>query len=130
MVSVQDDFVALTVPGQESLELFHDHAHIFPCGSSSVKTICEKTSIEAGYTPVNYIGPEVMALIAHWEASTPNKMSSAKDGMKMTFNMQESIYDPIKPCDSPSVPPKRFYRTFWRSLTRRYVQSSIRENSV
>ena len=31
-----------------------------------------------------------------------------------------SFYEPMRPC-STQVPPKRFYRTFWRSISRRMV---------
>ena len=40
----------------------------------------------------------------------------------------ESIYEPMRFVSAPEIPPKRFFRTFWRSVTRRILQ--LNKNNI
>ena len=115
---VQQDFLCLTVPRQTSLDTIEDHHDLMlrSICSSSPEAMCQIKSISA-----LYIDSEVTKLIEHWGVSACIKQ---KDAPK-SENAHNSPYDPVRLCDTSSPPPpKRFYRTFWRSLTRRYVQAT------
>ncbi len=83
------------------------------------------------YVPVNYISPEVYALLAAAEASAARHADSlGAGGMELnmgdhgsTLHMQGALDGD---CDAERVlpstaPPKRFYRTFWRSTSLRLL---------
>jgi hypothetical protein len=73
-----------------------------------------------------HINDEVHALIATSETS--NLVTATLfDSMDLDVAMppvSQSIFDPIRRLDNVS-PPKRYYRTFWRSVSRRILAMSI-----
>ena len=111
----------LAQPSEASI----DQAGLMPRGTSSSSTemLCEHASAEAenGYMPVSYIDPEVRALISHWEASARIKSVFSESKTET----QASLYDPVRGRDVSFPPPKKFYRRFWRSLAKRYLQMSV-----
>mmetsp|Transcript_4643 Transcript_4643/g.10278 ORF Transcript_4643/g.10278 Transcript_4643/m.10278 type:complete len:159 (-) Transcript_4643:78-554(-) len=94
--------------------------------SLKFESACEVDEI---FCPVNFIPDEVYKLIENWELAYMQRQDSipAVDSMDTESCRDswssESIFEPIR-CMSVSQapPPKRFYRTFWRSVTRRIVQ--------
>jgi hypothetical protein len=84
-----------------------------------------KTSKES-YVPVNFISDAVYEMIAAWEASSS---TTSVDGMDLEFS---SV--PLVPASKLSIeparhiddfkPPKRFYKTFWSSVSKRIIASS------
>ncbi len=87
---------------------------------------CEATEI---YRPVNFIPDEVYELIRNWEVAYLKQHESiqAVDSLDTEASndslSNESIFEPTRLLMSATVaPPKRFYRTFWRSLARRTLQ--------
>ena len=68
------------------------------------------------YVPENYISPEVYALLAAAEASAARRTDDLEGAV---LNMTENA------CALLCVaPPKRFYRTFWRSISQRLLDRS------
>ncbi len=75
---------------------------------------------DEAYVPLNTIEPEVYAMIAAWEAFEISRMKldeAAGDALDTTsIFCRES--DRLTPCR----PPKRYYLTFWRSVTQRIIK--------
>ena len=109
----QIDFSFLSVPESWHVAQAHDymdHDTLYDSGSS----ISRKAAIQEQdvYVPVNYICPEAYALLA-------------------TFNYQacDSERMDVDSCSPASTstsmaPPKRFFRTFWRSISLRLLDHS------
>jgi hypothetical protein len=133
----QDDFssLGLAATGQDAdgqaLDIFHEFSTADRAGSAGSRksdATCEADEI---YHPVNFIPEEVYEMIRNWESSyiKQQEIAQAVDSMDMesftNSQARESYYEPMR-CMLESVesapPPKRFFRTFWRSLTRRVVQ--------
>jgi hypothetical protein len=78
------------------------------------------------YTPVNFtISDELYSFLAAWESSAV-AMKSLNDGMDFDAAPApdpKSSFDPPRYLDD-FAPPKRFYRTFWRSAARRILKLS------
>jgi hypothetical protein len=70
----------------------------------------------------------VYELIRTWELSflEKQKMNQAVESMQMQALIEprasESDLEPMRFVSVSEPPPKRFYRTFWRSVTRRILQ--------
>jgi hypothetical protein len=96
-------------------------------GGDSLKSVpsCEANQI---YRPVNFIPDEVYELIRNWEVVYLKQQESiqAIDLMDTETSSDsrssESIFEPMRLVPLSEAPPKRFYRTFWRSVTRRIIQ--------
>ncbi len=81
------------------------------------------------YRPVNFIPDEVYELIRNWERAyhTQQESAHAVDSMETESSLtgaqaSESVYEPMRCVPVSEPPPKRFFRTFWRSVTRRIVE--------
>ncbi len=78
------------------------------------------------YVPVNFISDEVYALIAAWEASS---LATSSDGIDIEnasvplVSASRNNIEPTRHIDD-FTPPKRFYRTFWSSISKRIIASS------
>jgi hypothetical protein len=82
------------------------------------------------YVPVNFIPAEVCAFLAAWEASYLAKMDLS-DHMQLELTSVPGPHNGIEPVRFPSdlAAPRRFYRTFWISLTRRLLEISRTQSS-
>ncbi len=94
---------------------------------NDVQTVAEngkKTASEV-YVPVNYIPDEVLIFIEAWESANWSTKSPC-DWMALDEVSIPVSQDTFEPTRSVKVipPPKRFYRTFWRSITRRIIALS------
>jgi hypothetical protein len=86
---------------------------------------------EDAYVPVNYLSPEVCALVAAAEASAARRaLALGAADMQLDMNAQVStLQNQSAPIGwyhpgislSSMAPPKRFYRTFWRSISLRLL---------
>ena len=118
----QSDFDSLAVPEQTEDPLFD------PCPQKSPKLSQKK--ISGTYVPVNIIPQAVYAMIDAWEQSEVNRQDvmdvSGSAAMTATASFSGALslndYEPMRIC-SFEAPPRRFYRTFWRSLARRILES-------
>jgi hypothetical protein len=80
------------------------------------------------YVPVNFIPETAHAMLKAWELS---ELTRTKDVtcFWMCANRATSSpdvsgsvdYEPVR-CMAKVVPPKKFYRTFWRSIVRRLLE--------
>ncbi len=95
------------------------------------------TPDRGAYIPVNYICDEAYALLtACTTSSVPHAHESDASGMEVDVNAQDptvqnelgGLYDPVR-CLSTIDPPKKFFRTFWKSvshqLLRRWAQTAL-----
>jgi hypothetical protein len=116
----QDDFASLhaAINNHISSHQLVDRESVLP---SNKATRHEKCVDEETYTPVNFIKAEVYALIAGWEACKSNPEESEEASEFTRDSPSEDLYEPSRHIPS-SAPPKRFYRTFWRSVTRRMLE--------
>jgi hypothetical protein len=128
----QDDFSSVWLAaGQDSdsqpLDYFNEitTANRAASGDSpKSESSCETDKI---YRPVDFIPDEAHELIRIWELAyrTKQERADAVDSIEIesVTYLQTHVFEPIR-CISGDVfpPPKKFHRTFWRSLTRRMVQ--------
>ena len=130
MALSQIDFGFLSVPDVQPFDSSEqdamDHNAFSRCNSSD----SQKSAKLDIFVPVNYISPEVCALLAAAEASAAALHVDAfgESVMNQDIHGAEWIqasavdveYDPERVLPS-MVPPKRFYRTFWRSVSLRLL---------
>ncbi len=90
------------------------------CGSA-----CEADEI---FRPVNFIPAEAYELIRTWELANlqEHELIPAVDFMDTDSlsgsQSSESVLQPILLMPEFEAPPKRFYRTFWKSRAKRLLQ--------
>ncbi len=117
-MDVQNEFGSLDLMEDSSyIENFTDDGALFGCEKGSSPDKAAEASTE--YVPVNYICPEVYALIAAWESASKQVHSTGTSTPKAVL-MKNSLQSPC----SAAVPPKRFFRTFWKSLSRKLMRRS------
>ena len=112
----QEDFDSLVLPEEEILR-HHTH-HRLETLYATGKTLYEDES----YVPVNFIPEEAITMIKEWqqkraEQKQMSSMNESDEHVPASLLSQE----PLRTCAN-SAPPKRFYRTFWRSAARRLLQ--------
>ena len=130
----QFDFSFLSVPDLQpvvcSLDAM-DHDAVSRSGSSdSAKSA---TPVQEAYVPVSYICPEAYALLAAAEASAARRADdmdakgttiTVLDGAHGLGSTLQSAMDGWHGPGSvllKMAPPKRFYRTFWQSVSQRLL---------
>ena len=80
------------------------------------------------FRPVNFIPDEVYELIRNWELAHRKRqeLKQVVESMDMEASTDsqssESVLEPMRCVSVVQPPPKRFFRTFWRSVTRRILQ--------
>ena len=108
-----------------------DHDEVSRSGSANSAKSAQKD--RDAYVPVNYISPEAYALLAAAEASAARKADALDTGVPeldligSISSLQISmfgLYDPERILQSMS-PPKKFYRTFWQSISLRRLDRSV-----
>jgi hypothetical protein len=130
LMLAQDDFHSLALDaGQNTddrpLDDYHEFSVVGCGGSGDLIKACEQDEI---YHPVHFIPDEVIELIRNWEETYRKKqaLENAVHSMGTVpftdFPSTESVLDPIRCVSVPQPPPKRFYRTFWRSVSQRILR--------
>ena len=113
----QNDFSSLDLSKQGDAD--------FPTNSLITKqsNCCE----DDDYVPVNFISDEVRAMIKAWELARQKELE-LQEASGATIIMDghaasqsPEIHEPIRYI-TDGAPPKRFYRTFWRSIARRVLE--------
>jgi hypothetical protein len=87
-------------------------------GSMQVETEC---GLDESDCNAHFIPDEV------YQMKTYPKQQDIVDHVDITEmgpsqSIDPSVFEPMRPMSRPAPPPKRFYRSFWRSLTHRIVQ--------
>ena len=119
----QNDFDSLAMPAQSEDLMPDTHRDLKP-SCSDRKTAF--THEDADYVPVNFIPEEVFAMIKAWELKqrdlmeVSDAMSVSRAASSETLRLED--YEPLRVC-TQAAPPKRFYRTFWRSAARRVLDA-------
>ena len=119
----QEDFETLVLGGPSEDSMLDAFP---PFTSAAAKSGGDET-----YVPVNYIPEEVYAMIKTWELKHKDRMevsdstsqtgAASSSNAPIIDNYEPIDYEPLRIC-SQSAPPKRFYRTFWRSAARRMLE--------
>jgi hypothetical protein len=119
-LSVSDLQLVVSVPDAVDDDEFH------PGGSANSPKAAMLD--QAANVPVNYISPEVYALLAVAKASAARRAgamdvkSMALDANGHAPTMQSALSGLHDASDGPTLPsPKRFCRTFWRSMSRQLL---------
>ncbi len=98
------------------------------CGSA-----CEADEM---FCPVNFIPAEVYELIRTWELAhlQEHELIQAVDFMDTDSlsesQSSESVLQPNSLMPAFEAPPKRFYRTFWKSRAKRLLQRERQRQSA
>ena len=127
----QEDFTLPLIDPQGMMELIACNDAFCGSGRSlKIETMDYSQVQEAPYIPVNEIKPEVLAMLAAWESTKLERQQAQKpdSGLKVVSHESSDSFDferyvPSR-CCCTMEPPKRFYRTFWRSISRRIVQNT------
>ena len=108
---VQDNFDSLVIAKESDDSMLDRFSPVNPTNSE------EKPEIEVdGYVPVNDISEEVMAMIKEWELQRYETTEVSSTDAPLLVD-----YEPMRTC-SKTTPPKRFFLSFWRSVTRRLLK--------
>ncbi len=93
--------------------------------ASEPRTCC----VDDDYVPVNFIPEEVRAMIKAWQLSEQKRRELLEASPAMSASnvtaaldaIDQDIFEPMRSIPN-AAPPKRFYRTFWRSITRKVLE--------
>jgi hypothetical protein len=131
-VLAQDDFDCLTLcschdADCQPLDAYHGfHDVERPQIIDSLKS--GSCNADETYLPVNFFPDEVYALIREGQRTYHKQQESAQalraKDVGLAAHSQSSARDlePMRFVSAPLPPPKLFYRTFWRSMTRRIMR--------
>ena len=137
MLPSQIDFVFLSAPDSVCAHNAMDTMDLETVSQSGSSVSDKADGLQKDdYVPQNYISPEVYALLAAAEASFALRADKPGTDMDLDCNDQEPTLqaqsEPIEQSDPdyglPSTlaaPPKRFYTTFWRSVTLRLMDQRL-----
>ena len=97
------------------------HAQVSRCcslGSAPQNLICPQL-----YIPVNYIQPEICAMLRSLEFAycSKNRLHGMASKPICEDQAGSTMYDPLRVVPS-NEPPKRFFRTFWRMTARKLLE--------
>ncbi len=83
------------------------------------------------YVPVNCISDEAYAFLAAYEARMTLRVPVKDDCKSLDTRDLDTLkmYDPERILPN-SAPPKRFFRTFWRSITLRMLDLAYEQPKV
>jgi hypothetical protein len=124
----QSDFVSLTVILQNDLAnetLSNTTAKVitnFELPENAVPR-CEHVKSAEVFDSVKFIPVEVYAFLEAWEEADSTRIRSF-DFMELdsaSFPITQDMFEPARLIHE-LAPPKRFYRTFWRSAARRILE--------
>jgi hypothetical protein len=128
-IMAQSDFSTLAVQHELVDENPKTDEVEYKCSSISEQDAASafdvKPSMEAD-VPGDFIPDEVYALIAAWELTDCSLGMTPSDRMDFDADLvppSPNIFEPVRRLKT-FAPPKRFYRTFWRSASRRILALS------
>jgi hypothetical protein len=133
----QEDFMCLSTddrPCTDSVPPLAGHPAFFVAACSGEPVRSEKAStaaeakLSSRYVPENVIKDEVYAFLAAWDESQARKreLAAGAGGVSAPMDIVADIdFEPVRCLGLTGLPPpKLFYRTFWRSITRRLVHQT------
>jgi hypothetical protein len=126
----QDDF--------DSLVLDLSNCHNFSSErleEHSLATV-SRTEVSCGgvekYTPENFIPDSVHELIRTWQESHARQLEieALEIADDMSVEPPAATFDHVgyDEMETEPAPPKKFYRTFWKSATRRLLQAKSKSD--
>jgi hypothetical protein len=111
--SVQSDFSSLDATGPD--EALNSGAAIANCSDCSIKS--RKRTLASDFTKESFFRE-----IKTGAAATMQSVHAPMSLDEIADSLKAINYEPIRN-NMNGAPPKRFYRTFWRSITRRLLQA-------
>ena len=123
----QNDFDCLGMPYQSD-DLMLDACIGLRPPSSDTDRKAASADGDDDYVPVNYIPEAVYSMIKAWELKrhdimeVSSSMSLSATAASSTDALRLEDYVPMRIC-AQAAQPKRFYRTFWRSVARRLSEA-------
>ncbi len=126
----QDDFSSLGFEPEASTQVPDENNELAPVeragsGDSQKSHAAFEDEIDRPEIFIPHDGDESIRNLAQ-AYNNPREISHAVDSIdtkSFTDSLSsESIYEPMRFVKATHIPPKRFYRSFWRSATRRILQ--------
>ena len=119
----QSDFALLAaIPGEPEESPQSSYAEVHSC-KQSVELQHVKCEDKMEEVSTNCISNALYGFVGEWEVPTMNLMSSS-DGMDIdAASISKEMFEPTRRV-TDFAPPKRFYRIFWRSASRRILALS------
>ncbi len=129
-LATQECFSWLALPNWQHAALLHDaldQCNYEPASrsgsASSLKSeIVPATEEQTAYIPVNFISEEARAFLLAYETAAARRAEIGNvSGHEFSIPVATDMYEPerILAC---SAPPKRFFRTFWQSVSIRLLK--------
>ena len=117
-MKTQEDFDSLAIP--EQANVFMDDVCL-----SNESCMLERKTVE-NYVPVNFIPEAALKMIMTWQLKRQDQMeisdSSSITAAVPSSNVLGAGTGEYERFYAVGAPPKRFYRTFWRSIARRLLE--------
>ena len=127
----QADFSSLGLVGVHDTDIrpldgFQELKAVQHAGSTDSLKSVKQCGVDESYRPINFISDEACELIWNWERSylkqqETNHSVDTLDVESITNSLQ-CVFEPMRSMSESKPPPKRFYRTLWRLLTRRILE--------
>ena len=116
-MELQEDFDSLAIP--EQADEFMEDA----CPQENADSLGRKTG--ENYVPVNFIPEGARKVIMAWELKQQEQMQisglASNHVVVSSPNAASVDVDKHARICAFAAPPKRYYRTFWKSVTRRLL---------
>ena len=117
-MKTQEDFDSLAIP--EQANVFMDDVCL-----SNESCMLERKTVE-NYVPVNFIPEAALKMIMTWQLQRQDQMEisgySSITAAVPSPNVTGAGTGEHERFYAVGAPPKRFYRTFWRSIARRLLE--------
>ena len=119
----QNDFHFLTLAEQSDEQRSDTSLLLSPLASNLLTC-----GVEDDYVPVNFISEEVLAMIKGWQLGYQKRQELKEASVATSMEIEPASFTAAANHDEPmrcipnAAPPKRFYRTFWKGVTRRMVE--------
>ena len=119
-LATQKDFTSLSARGWQQAGMMATLVgHEAFSSSGNLKNICQDTATDLA--PDSMITPEIHDLIANWTSDFSHQQEASANHAGGTVDSLENG-EPMRCHRGVLAPPKRFYRTFWRSLVRKAIR--------
>ena len=107
---------------REKLDRFHVLATFERVGESLIsESTCAAEEI---YRTDNFVPDDLYELLRNWDLAylKQQELHRSVGSMDNGSHSSENVYDPIRCMSDFAPPPKLFYPTIWRSVTRKVIQ--------
>jgi hypothetical protein len=133
----QNDFTSLTSADwkfEDSISTVADHPALSDTTIVDEPTRLERAELPAEgklvstYVPENSISDEVYAFLSAWDEREAERRQNVAGAGRLVEAVKDVDFEPARSLTN-RAPPKLFYGTFWRSITRRLIQHNAKHLS-